>query len=262
MNNAQLSIKDGTVSKVKDSEVAGLFDVHKSTVQIERMNCTEISGKLAGVLVAEKSNISITKSVFKGLINIAFLRNRILSCFADIEGTERSLAFHIYSQSTLSLVDTHVRGPLSSSGIETQFRRLRASSLLSSLQINFDTISAESGVAFVNGKSILNITKTLIERFPSTKGTIYLTRGSKLIGRTSEITNNLALYGGAVHCEDAVVELQDVQFRKNFASRGGGLLLHGSSSCSLTDVFFDNNFAIEGGGIFVEVDDCQGDKFR
>ena len=74
--------------------------------------------------------------------------------------------------------------------------------------------------------------------------------------------NNLALYGGGIHSEDSKVELEDMYFARNFASRGGGLLLHGSSSCSLTDVHFENNYAIEGGGIFVEVHDCQEDQFK
>lgn len=143
-------------------------------------------------------------------------------------------------------MDSVLSGPLPHSDIE-----LNQKQLLSRQAFNLDP-QADAGVAYVSGASVLNVTKSLMEDFPSGKGMIYLEENSKMHCKDSELVNNFALYGGAIHARDSHIQLHNVRALKNTASRGGAVLLHGSSSCELTDVLFQKNMAIEGGSLFVE----------
>lgn len=54
------------ISKVYNASIAAVMNARGSTVQISNLECTKTSGKQAGVLISEKSDIELVNSVFKG----------------------------------------------------------------------------------------------------------------------------------------------------------------------------------------------------
>ena len=81
---------------------------------------------------------------------------------------------------------------------------------------------------------------------------LLLENGESVTVERVTFTDGTARYGGAVHCDDSVLALEDVRFTRNTGSSGGALAVRSNCEATLVDVDFDDNQSGgDGGAVYV-----------
>ena len=81
--------------------------------------------------------------------------------------------------------------------------------------------------------------------------------GGNIVMTNSQVINNAALvFGGGIFCLDTIMRLENVLIKDNISENdGGGIYLHGATTCYMDYVTIDGNVApgvnSDGGGIYV-----------
>jgi len=80
------------------------------------------------------------------------------------------------------------------------------------------------------------------------KGGVYQMNNVNFADYGSKFYNNSALYGGAISCQECIIELDASVFSENYGKYGGALYLESESYLLMSDIEFSYNDADNSGG--------------